>query len=77
MEIGGTETKKVNYADFEKLRWIKNKLAREWIQLARGLCTLCDSITRESCILSLEFCGLCHQDVSVWICINSSLQMYS
>jgi len=30
-----TLKKKVIYAGFGKLRWIKNKLAREWIQLAR------------------------------------------
>lgn len=75
MEIGNTE--KNIYAGFENFRWITNQLASEWIQLTRDLCALCHFITRESCVLRLECCNLCRQDVSVWIRVNSNLKMYS
>jgi hypothetical protein len=48
MLIGNTE-KKVMYAGFQTLGWITKKRAIEWIELARGLCILCDFVTRESC----------------------------
>jgi hypothetical protein len=69
--------KKVIYVGFETLSWITKKLTREWIELARGLCTLCDFVTRESCILALEWSDLCRQDVSVWVRTISILQIYS
>jgi hypothetical protein len=75
---GNRDNRKKSYLC--RLRNVKldhKKLTREWIELARGLCTLCDFVTRESCILGLECCDLCRQDVSVWVRTISILQIYN